>query len=175
MDRYQSLLLFLLLLQPVVTLVLHMMIVRISKLISKFTLPSLLSGVAAAFLGIVLTGGAVLLFCDILSWSLVGIVSSLIYFLLVSLSLAFCYFIFFTMSETARRIHILKYLKNHGGEVLKTEILGKYSTDEMLRSRLARMVELGQLSLDRGSYFLNRRDFFLAAMFVESWRKLLKF
>ena len=55
--------------------------------------------------------------------------------------LSFSYFILFAMTESARRIHILRKLYEAGAQPV-SDLMRDYSTTNMLTVRLNRMVEL---------------------------------
>lgn len=96
------------------------------------------------------------------------------YAIIVYSCLSFCYFILFTMSETARRIYILRRI-HEGGAVPITELAAEYSAAGMLSLRLERMVALKQLKYIQGRYFLDARLLFGIGVAVAAWAKLLRF
>jgi hypothetical protein len=97
-----------------------------------------------------------------------------VYALIVYTSLAFCYFILFTMSETARRIHILRKLQEKG-PVSVAELAAEYDASGMLSVRLDRMVALKQLDRIQGRYFLKARLLWFAGSALSLWARVLGF
>lgn len=98
----------------------------------------------------------------------------IVYAFIVYSCLSFCYFILFTMSETARRIHILRRLHEKGAVSTK-ELAAEYGATDMLFLRLERMVALKQLKCIQGRYFLNARLLCRIGEAVAAWAKLLRF
>ncbi len=88
--------------------------------------------------------------------------------------LAYAYFHFFNLSETARRLHILIELRA-GDEIAREEIERRYSPGDMLKIRLERLVSSGQLRLEDGRYFLRSRILWAAARALDGWRNVLAF
>ena len=98
----------------------------------------------------------------------------MVYALTVYTCLSFCYFILFTMSETARRIHILRKLQERGPIPLN-KLAAEYNATDMLSVRLERLVALKQLKHIQGRYFLNTRLLWWAGKVVSAWARLLCF
>ena len=98
----------------------------------------------------------------------------MVYALTVYTCLSFCYFILFTMSETARRIHILRKLQERG-PIPVNKLATEYNATDMLSVRLERMVALKQLNHIQGRYFLNGWVLWWAGKVVSAWAKLLRF
>jgi hypothetical protein len=88
--------------------------------------------------------------------------------------LAFCYFILFTMTETARRIHILQRIREEGPMAVQ-ELASEYNASDMLNVRLERMVALKQLKRDNGKFFIRNTLLYWAGRVLEVWAKLLGF
>ncbi len=80
-----------------------------------------------------------------------GIISAncMIYF-----CLAYCYFHFINMGETARRIRIIQEIHSSGTGLTRDEILARYNAEEILEKRLARLLNNGQVRLENGKYYL---------------------
>lgn len=95
-----------------------------------------------------------------------------LYALLVHSACAYVYFHFFNMSETARRIRLIIELYRRGG-LTAGEIEALYRTSDVIHLRLERLVQLGQLEYDGGSYQLKGRMLYFAARVVAAWRKVL--
>lgn len=82
-------------------------------------------------------------------------------FLLYSFT-AYTYFHLFNMGETSRRIRILAAISNHPPQTLK-ELERTYDEDRMIRARLDRLVALGQIREEKGTFYPQRRLFALTA------------
>ena len=99
----------------------------------------------------------------------------LIFVFLVFNGFLYAYFHFFNMSETARRIRMLLLIRFKGA-LQDEEMRENYSPVSMVKVRLNRLVETGQIikrSDDQyyiASFFLLRVSFLIAA-----WRSLLGF
>ena len=93
---------------------------------------------------------------------------------LVYTCLAFCYFILFAMTESARRIHILRklYLRR---EISVQELASEYGAANMLSVRLARMTALKQLRVSGNRYFLYKCTLLYVGKVMSFWSKLLRF
>ncbi len=88
--------------------------------------------------------------------------------------LAFSYFQFFAMTETARRIRILRELHDKG-PVTRDELASRYGADQMLGIRLNRMVELGQLEKEGGRFKVKGRLLLYVAKLMSTWARVLGF
>jgi len=98
--------------------------------------------------------------------------SSIIYAFLVYNSLGYAYFHFFNISETSRRIKILLEMKKN--KDLKIEDLTKnYKTDFMVKTRLQRLLELNQIQIINGKYFIKGKILLFAALLVNFLKKVL--
>jgi len=93
---------------------------------------------------------------------------------LVYLSIAYSYFHLFNMSETARRIRILRELHT-AGALRADQITALYGGDAVVSVRLDRLVGTGQLALRDGRYVMAGRLLYAAARVVHAWRVLLGF
>lgn len=140
----------------------------------NFKFPPLLVAAGAIILAYLLVG--------ILAWqvyfrrldSLADVVCAVIYGTLVFGGLAFSYFQCFGMTETARRIHILRALDaNH--IMTFDELRAEYGADTMLTVRLSRMVELNQLELRDGRYRVKKRLILRIGKAMAFWAKVLGF
>ena len=100
--------------------------------------------------------------------------SSLIYAFLVYNSLAYSYFHFFNMSETARRIKILLEIKQKDF-IVYNDLTTDYKPDFIVKTRLKRLAELGQIKQNADSYTISGKVLLLAALFIGFCRKILGF
>ncbi len=84
------------------------------------------------------------------------IFASALYTLLVFNSVAYSYFLLFSLSETGRRIRILLQLLE-GDSINTNEHATNYSSEAMVRQRLLRLGQMGQISETSGRYRVNNR------------------
>jgi len=165
-----NLLLFLVF-SPVMLLIFHMFVVRLVSLSGKpVSMQKLLVQCIVLFnlpvmfisLVIINSNGS-----ETISW--------LIYSFLMFNSMAYCYFHFFNMSETARRIKLLVGIRT-GRVKTKKDIGIFYNTKGILDNRLKRLEQLSQIYRDAsGAYFVKKRLLFNVSLLVNMWRKLLGF
>jgi hypothetical protein len=86
---------------------------------------------------------------------------------------SYAYFHVFNMSETARRIKVLRQLYQQPGQ-FETELGGEYSPREMIENRLHRLVSLGEIKIDDDSTVeLKRRRLLRIAKMFKSLRKVI--
>lgn len=86
--------------------------------------------------------------------------------------LSYSYFHLFNMTETARRYRVLMELNAHGPMTLH-QIEEKYKPQDMLKVRLERLVQTGQIKRVDDRYALKGRLLFRAALVVRAWTKFL--
>ncbi len=164
--------LILLVASPVIVFALHIAAVRVLRKFRPDAAP-LPVAILTCFAGLVPT--AVLLWYFHLRFLEAGELTwPIVYALVVYACLAFCYFILFTMSETARRIHILRKLCERG-PVPAAELEAEYDAKDMLSVRLGRMVALRQLSFKEGRFFLSARLMWCVARLIFAWALLIGF
>lgn len=99
---------------------------------------------------------------------------AIVYGLIVYCCLAYSYFHLFNMSETARGIKILYELQING-KLSPAEIDKRYSPQDMLKVRLARLVALKQLTEKEGRYVMKGHGFYLISKILIGWGRLLGF
>ena len=93
-----------------------------------------------------------LLFVWLLGWWKNNPFSSITYILLAFNAFSYSYFHLFNMSETGRRIRMLREIKV-GGLKTEKEIQNVYSVTDMIEERLHRLQDLGQIKLNAvGNY-----------------------
>ncbi len=100
--------------------------------------------------------------------------SIFLYSTVTYLCIGYSYFHIFNMSETARRIRIL-YEIYKNGKISRERLRSIYGPDEMLRIRLARLQETGQVRLVNGCYLIGNPLLYNAARIIALWRKVLGF
>lgn len=85
--------------------------------------------------------------------------------------IAYSYFHFFNMSETARRIRMLIQIQQDGGEMRRENLIGTYTPENMVQVRLARLTQMHQISRsDDGRYRIASR-FLLTVAYAMEWVK----
>jgi len=97
-----------------------------------------------------------------------------IYCFIVYSAFGYSYFHFFNMSETARRIRIMHEI-NHASILTEEEIINKYQISNIVNNRFQRLIELKQIRLLDGSYSINKKYLYYAAIILNYWRRLLRF
>jgi len=68
--------------------------------------------------------------------------------------LAYCYFNFINMGETARRIRLLRELYDSGPGLNKEEILSRYNAEEVVGLRMRRLLNNHQIISRGGRYYV---------------------
>jgi hypothetical protein len=93
--------------------------------------------------------------------------------LLACAALGYCYFHFVNLGETARRIRILRELLEAGGSLSEADLLAHYSAEEMVRLRIARLMDNGQLAQVDGRYLIARRALLRSARIILRLKRLV--
>lgn len=96
----------------------------------------------------------------------------ILFTVLVIAGLSFSYFQLFAMTETARRIRILRELFLRGSMTLK-EFQSEYGPSGILSVRLERMVTLGQLGRSGVRYQLKGRLLLWVGNVMSFWSRVL--
>ena len=94
------------------------------------------------------------------------------YVAVVYVCIAYSYFHLFNMSETARRIRILREL-HAAGSLTAEEISRLYSNASVLATRFDRLLATGQLRMRDGRFVAAGRLLYAAACLVRAWRLVL--
>jgi hypothetical protein len=97
---------------------------------------------------------------------------ALTYVAVVYACIAYSYFHLFNMSETARRIRILREL-HVAGSLTAEEISRLYSGASVLESRFDRLLATGQLQVRADRFVAAGRLLYIAACLVRAWRVVL--
>ena len=160
--------LVLLLFSPVTTFICHIFLQRCVRL----KLPPLAVALLGLLAGFVLTL-SIVWFAFVRELEM-GKAPALIYACLVYGGLSFCYFQLFGMTETARRIHILKDLALNGPASYE-DFKHRYGPSDMLSVRLERLLEWGQLIREGERYRLKSRTLYRIALLIRAWAVLLGF
>lgn len=99
----------------------------------------------------------------------------LVFAFLVFNGIAYAYFHFFNMSETARRIRMLLQIRWAGPSGLRIrELERQYSQKDMIEARLDRLVRMNQLTLaPDGRYRVAGNTLLWAGRIMGLWRRLV--
>ncbi|MCP4701852.1 MAG: hypothetical protein GY862_34075 [Gammaproteobacteria bacterium] len=85
----------------------------------------------------------------------------------------YAYFHFFNMSETARRIKMVLYLRDHNG-LEKHKLLAMYSPEDMVQVRLRRIVKMGWAAeTDDGKYVVKNKFAAISARLFQMARRII--
>lgn len=163
--------LFFLALSPILVLIVHALTIRILRC-SGTVSPQLIVGFS------ILIGYGVVAF---LGWAfylrhlnrLNEFFWAAVYGFIVYTCLAYSYFHFFNISETARRFQILLMLKDHAMD--RRDLATRYDVNDMIKTRLERLVQSGQLTHTNDQYFLKGRLLCSVAQILMMWAVLLRF
>ena len=99
----------------------------------------------------------------------------LVFAFLVFNGIAYAYFHFFNMGETARRVRMLLQIRRAGPAGLRVQELERqYSQKDMIEARLDRLVRMNQLSLaPDGRYRVVGNTLLWAGRIMGLWRRLV--
>lgn len=81
-------------------------------------------------------------------------------------ALAYCYFHFINLGETARRIRILRELQNSDNGLSLEEILKRYNAKSIIDVRISRLINNGQIKLRNEKYYIDNPTVLYAAKFL---------
>lgn len=101
-----------------------------------------------------------------------GELSRLLFFGLLALLTGHVYFHIFNMSETARRIQILIRIKKRQGAAGSSG-MESYSSEEILKVRLGRLVELRQVKVREGKYHWRASILLVASVILKMYERIL--
>jgi hypothetical protein len=165
-------LLLLLIFSPLGIFLLHILIYR-----SSVWLKLSVSGQATALISILLGNVPVLLlawYFTLSQWKEdpLALVSGLVYTVIVHNVLGLLYFDFFNISETSLHMHILLEIA-WAGKLSQTTLKERYSAESMIRTRLERMMDLSQVQLKEGRYYLVDRSVLRLTKLFTLWRTIL--
>lgn len=157
---------------PVVAIAIHIIVVRCLRHVDRPFSPQVHLAKLLFLLNLPLLGGVLCI-----GWAEArGLGETLLmalFALLVFNGIGYAYFHVFNMSETARRIHMLLWIRDHGA--IRGELVAEYSPKHMVHARLARLVEMGQITREAdGRYRLRARFLVLAANLVRLFRNILR-
>ena len=107
--------------------------------------------------------------------SISDLISMLLFGALVFNLLSYVYFHIFNMSETARRIRIILHLFKNGLSHID-ELKYDYNPNDMVNSRLERLLNMNEITLDKyGRYHISSRAFIYVASFFKWVRSIIGF
>lgn len=164
--------LFLLASSPILVLMIHAAAVQILRR-DESTSPQLIVGFSILIGYGIVAFPAWIFYLRYLS-SIEEFFGAIFYGFIVYFCLSYAYFHFFNISETARRFQILVLLSK-SRKVDRRDIAVRYSASDMIKTRLERLVQSGQLTLKNNRYFLKRRMLYSVAKILMMWAILLKF
>ncbi len=101
-----------------------------------------------------------------INFSLKEFVASTAVDLITYISLGYCYFHFINLGETARRIRILRELKDSGEGLTLNEFLARYNAQEIFENRISRLLKNGQIILVNGKYYIGKSFLLYMAGFL---------
>lgn len=152
---------------PLCMLLTHLALARLLRHVS----PQLVT-VAASLAGAVPTA----LLAEIVAFSgppsLIGMPVESTFAAVVYLCAAYSYFHLLNMSQTARRIRILREIYA-AGSLSDQQISALYGASTVLELRLERLLAIGQLKLQDDRYVSAGRLLYAAARLARAWRVLL--
>lgn len=91
----------------------------------------------------------------------------------VSLGFSYSFFHLFNMSETARRIRMLRRMHLNGGSVLIKSLEQEYSVEHIVKIRIQRLMDTGVLTKGPdGSIQVARGALYYATQLIRFWRRL---
>ncbi len=85
---------------------------------------------------------------------------------LIYSALAYCYFHFLNLGETARRIRILRELHDAKGGLTMEEVLLRYNSKNMVAMRLGRLLSSGQVRLVNNRYVIKSPLLLMSAKII---------
>lgn len=80
--------------------------------------------------------------------------------------LSYGYFHFVNLSESARRIRLLREIEEAGSGLTEAQILGRYNADEILNRRMKRLLSTGQIKERDGRLFIANPVMLISARIV---------
>lgn len=93
--------------------------------------------------------------------------------LLAAAALGYSYFHFVNLGETARRVRILRELREAGGELSERELLARYSARFIVQVRMERLLGNRQVVVRNGRYCIGRCAMLLSSRIIVAMKRLL--
>lgn len=88
-------------------------------------------------------------------------------------ALAYCYFHFLNLGETARRIRIVRELYDSPNGLSMEELLRNYNSKDMVNMRINRLLSNGQIIYKDGSYFIGKPIMLWMARIILLMKRIL--
>lgn len=126
-------------------------------------LKSLFSGFVA---GVLLLLGAEYYFFRVSLTSYNDFIPFLVMDLVTYAALGYCYFSFLTLGVSSLRIRVMREIHDCAEGLTLEEILERYNAQEMIKTRLSRMLANKQVKEKNGRYFIERPIMLLMAKFI---------
>lgn len=173
-NEISNMLLYYVLLTPIVLFASHIFLNRYGIRRLRAQAPQILLIQLILFFNIVVLAGAGLI-AQLEARDIGQIVCMLVFAFIVFNGVAYAYFHFFNMSETARRIRMLLQVQQSGPTGLRVDELERqYSQTDMIESRLDRLVHLNQLLLAPDKhYHVVGSTLLWAGGVMRAWRRLI--
>jgi hypothetical protein len=108
-----------------------------------------------------------------ISESRLDVYCGIIYVLLTYGGFSFCYFNVLNASETSLHVHIMTELLIEGS-ISVEDLSRNYGAEDMIDTRIERMIALGQLSESGGYFVVNRRTLVVVGRVINNWRRILR-
>ena len=91
--------------------------------------------------------------------------------LITYVSMGYCYFHFVNLSETARRIRILRELRDSPEGLDLDQLLARYNARDIIERRIQRLIKNGQIILKNDKYYIAKPVMLLIAniLLVLKW------
>lgn len=89
------------------------------------------------------------------------------------ISFAYCYFHFINLGETARRIRIIRELRNSDDGLALEQILERYNAKTIIDIRISRLINNKQISIKDGRCYIDNPAVLLAARLLAVLKYLL--
>jgi len=93
--------------------------------------------------------------------------------LIIYCALAYCYFSFINLGETARRVRILRELYEAKKSLSMEEILERYTAQEIVKKRISRLLKNNQIKYRESRYYLDNRLMLLIALMITSLKVIV--
>lgn len=163
----KNLLFFMLLVSsPIILMICQILVIKVLKMIGlKYYSPQKMLLLCELLLNIPILISVYFLYTNI---------SSIVYAFMVYNCLGYSYFHFFNMSETARRIKILLEIKK-SNKITIDDLQHIYSSDSIIKNRIERLLESGQIIKNDNKYYQNSFLLVLFANIISFLREVLLF
>jgi hypothetical protein len=131
---------------------------------------SIVEGIGAGFL-VLIPFECFLFVRSISPWSVV--LDALLVDVPIYLALSYCFYSFVQLGQTSIRIRMFSEIASHPDGITIAEMQRQYSDESLLRVRLRRLVEGGDLIEREGRYFVGRKRFLHVANALFAAKRIL--